>query len=311
MVDVQKDIGPPPAERLPAAWGDYDLLAVLGSGGNGIVYHARRRDSGAEVAYKTFAYAAPPTEEALLRFQREASTGAALDHPGIVPVVDFGKVGKLPYLAMPYVHGCNLQQALAAGRFPGRADRVRLLVEVARALGHAHAHRIIHRDVKPSNILIGDDGRPRLTDFGLAKSLDQSQPLTAPGQMIGTLRYMPPEQIEGEVDRIGPSCDVYALGVVLYELLVDLPPFSGATFAALATQVLTKDPPAPRSIDPSVPAGLEAICLRALSRDPAMRPATATALADELEGHLAGRPPLAAPAPPAPAAKKPWWKRIV
>ncbi len=324
IVNVRDDLGPPSADKLPAPWGNYQLLSVIGSGGNGVVYHAKSLDRGTEVALKTLQFAVLSSSEAMERFDREAKAGAELGHPGIVSVVDCGKVGKMPFLAMPFVKGSNLKQALAAGRFPAREERLRLVLEAARAIAHAHSHRIVHRDVKPPNILIDEEGHARVTDFGLAKRLDQSQPLTAPGQMIGTVLYMPPEQIEGEIEHIGPATDVYALGVVLYEVLTGHPPFTGTTFAAIVGQVLAKEAPLLRSIDPTIPADLEAICRKALAKEPGKRQPTAKEFADELERFLKGEPAPAAEAAGATGVasahggasgtatpdSRPWWKRL-
>ncbi len=300
---------PPDPLRLPVEWGPFTLHALVGSGGMGMVFRGQETATGREVAVKTVHLGPRPATETLQRLQREGRTGATLHHPGIVPVLDAGTVGTVPYLAMPFVHGCNLREAVARGRFPDRRARVTILRDVARAIGHAHTEKIIHRDLKPPNILIDEAGRAHVTDFGIAKRLEETSPLTAPGQLLGTVQYMPPEQIEGELDRIGPTADVYALGVVLYELLTGAAPFRGENFALVAVAVLSQVPPPPSRLDPTIPAELDALCARTLAKDPTERPPDGNALADLLDAWLEGRP-AADPAASAPTRDpKGGWRR--
>jgi serine/threonine-protein kinase len=214
-----------------------------------------------------------------------------LDHPGIVPIFEVGEDAGRPFLVMAFVPGPSLAARLAGGPVPAR-DAAGLVRDAARAVQHAHDQGVVHRDLKPANILIGPDGRPRVTDFGLAKRSGE-ETLTADGQVLGTPAYMPPEFAAGRADRAGPAADVYGLGGVLYALLTGRPPFTGDTPLHTLRRVAEDDPVPPRSVNPRVDYGLQAVCLKCLEKDPRHRYRSAAALAADLDRYLAGEPPRA------------------
>jgi hypothetical protein len=249
------------------------------------------------------------------RFRREARAAAALDHPNIVAIHDSGVRDGRCYFTMAFVDGPNLKQAVRDHGMPAPREAVRLLLAVADAVEYAHRHGVIHRDLKPENILIDPQGRPRVTDFGLAKRSGPGDPaLTARGEVIGTPTYIPPEQAVGDIDHIGPHTDVYSLGGVLYFLLTGQPPFRGRTVTEVLAQVMLGEPTPPRQLNPQAPEALEAICLKCLQKDPARRYPSAAALAEALRAaHLFGGGPgdtaplPGAAAPPVTAPQS--WRR--
>jgi serine/threonine protein kinase/formylglycine-generating enzyme required for sulfatase activity len=269
-----------------ATFGPYRLTGELGRGAMGTVYRAVD-PQGRTVALKLpHASAGPRT---LARLQREGRLAAQLDHPGIVRVLDAGEVGGRPYVAYVLVEGCRTLAEVLKRTPPPRARTVALLRDVAAALGHAHARGIVHRDVKPENILVDLDGRPIVADLGISSGDDEAR-LTQTGQVFGTPQYMAPEQLLGRPTT--PATDVWALGVTLYEALTRELPFPQSTLAELSAAVAS--PPAPlRSLDPTIAAPLEAVVLRALSPRPEERPADGAALAAALDEALA--PPAARP----------------
>ena len=271
----------------------YEVLGELGRGGMGVVYRARRVALKRLVALKMVLPGRHTGAAQLARFRAEAEAGARLDHPGIVPVYEVGEHEGLPYFSMALVEGETLAQRLARGPLPPR-EAAELVRPVAQAMAYAHERGVVHRDLKPSNILVGTDGRPRVTDFGIAKRVEEDSGLTATGQILGTPCYMAPEQATGTKD-IGPAADVYALGVVLYELLVGRPPFQAASAIDTLNQVLHEEPVPPRRLNPSVPRDLETVCLKCLQKPPPRRCASAAELAEELGRFLAGEPIRARP----------------
>jgi serine/threonine-protein kinase len=230
------------------------------------------------------------------RFQAEAKAAARLRHSNIVHIHDVGQWNGQDYFAMEYIDGLSLSEWMAQGPVD-LGTAVRLVATVARAVEHLHRQGIIHRDLKPSNILIDSDGQPFVTDFGLAKVfLGSGSDLTATGIIAGTPSYMAPEQASGRRAEIGPTTDVYSLGAILYELLTGRPPFRGETPLDTLMDVLSGDPPAPRSIQSHIPRGLELICQKCLAKEPWQRYASAEALADDLDRFARGealqvRPP--------------------
>jgi tetratricopeptide (TPR) repeat protein len=271
-------------ERL----GDYTLEEELARGGAGVVFRARDA-AGAPVAVKLLLAAQNSSERTLKRFRREAQVLARLNHPHVVRVREVGDEQGLPYLVMDLVDGVSLQQELDA-RGPLEPRRAaRLLLQVTDAITHAHQSGLLHRDLKPGNILLDAGDQTRLTDFGLVKE---------PGQLLGTPGYMPPEQAHGQLDRLGPASDVYGLGATLYALLSGHPPHEGETLVEVLSQL--GDAPRPlRAQRPQVPPGLEAICLRCLEPIPERRYPTASALRNALTEWLAGKsaPPRRSAAP--------------
>ncbi|MGH7193948.1 MAG: serine/threonine-protein kinase, partial [Candidatus Saccharimonadales bacterium] len=219
---------------------------------------------------------------------------AGLDHPGIVPVYESGEFGGQHFFSMGFIEGQSLAALLAGGPLPPRRA-AELLAQVADAVEYAHQRGVIHRDLKPGNILLDQDGKPRVTDFGLAKRVSGDSGLTRTGQALGTPSYMPPEQASGKLDAIGRAADVYALGAVLYAALTGRPPFQAATPLDTILQVLEQEPVAPRQLNADVPRDLETIALKCLQKEPHKRYAQASDLADELRRFLRGEPIHARP----------------
>jgi serine/threonine protein kinase/tetratricopeptide (TPR) repeat protein len=304
---------------LPRRFGDYELLEEIARGGMGVVYKARHLKLDRSVALKMILTGDFASPEAVERFLREARAAAALEHPSIVPIYETGEAEGRPYFTMPLVQGGSLQQRLAAGPLPP-AQAARLAQQVTEAVQYAHDRGLIHRDLKPHNILLQTDGSaassnsggstprpdsgaampsggmtPRLTDFGLARAVNQEGGLTAPGEALGTPSYMPPEQAAGEQKRVGPSADIYSLGAVLYALLVGRPPFQAPTSWETLRQVREQEPVPPRQLNGVVPVDLETVCLKCLEKEPGRRYATARELADDLGRFLAGQPVRARP----------------
>jgi hypothetical protein len=270
-------------------FGQYELLDPF-PGGMGIVYRARHTVLDRIVALKVLSPGRQLTEHDRVRFETEARAIAQLRHPHIIEVQEFGEHDDRPYFTMEFIEGGNLSKRV--GEFAGQARRAAALVEkVARAVQHAHDHRILHRDLKPANILLRGSDDPVVADFGLAKMLDDDLSLTSTGAILGTPPYMAPEQFLGRHDLIGPATDVWALGVILHELLTGRRPFAGSSREEVASTVLTTEPQPPSKLDPSVPSALDPVVLRCLCREPSERYASAGELADELSRWLAGQRP--------------------
>lgn len=274
----------------------YRLLRCRSRGGMATVHEAYDEQLGRHVAIKTLHEAVRGVD--LERFRREATTAAALSHPGIVGVYDYGVDNGRHYLVLELVPGDDLARLLRAdGRFePSRAGRI--AAQVSDALAHAHAAGTIHRDIKPANILVEPGDQARLTDFGIAR-LANTASVTATGTIVGTPTYCAPEQVAGE--PVGPTADIYALGLVLYEMLTGAPPFDGDTATAIAAQRLTTPVPLPSAARPDLPAPFDTVVAGATARDPRDRYRTAQELGDALrsiERRPAGGPPPAAPRAP-------------
>jgi WD40 repeat protein len=270
-------------------FGDYELIEEIGRGGMGVVYRARQVSLDRAVAVKMILAGPYASEEFLHRFRAEAETIAQLHHPGIVGIYEVGEHEGQPYYAMEYVPGATLAESVRSGPLPPR-EAARTLVAIARAIQHAHDLGVLHRDLKPSNILIDTQGQPRVTDFGVAKRLGVGPGYTLTGQTLGTPAYIPPEQISTRRGAVTVRSDVYSLGAILYHLLAGRPPFHGETGAETLQAVLDQEPPAPRSINRSIPADLEIIGLRCLAKDAVRRYASAAAFADDLERWLEDKP---------------------
>jgi predicted Ser/Thr protein kinase len=278
---------------LPQQFGRYRIVRPLGQGGMGAVYLAHDTKLERAVALKVPHFAASDGPEVLERFYREAKAAATLTHPNLCPVHDVGEIDGVPFLTMTYIEGKPLSDRLAEGKVDPR-QAAGLVRKLALALQEAHARGIVHRDLKPANVMIDLRGEPVIMDFGLARRVHlQEARLTRSGSVLGTPAYMAPEQVRGEVEALGPGCDVYSLGVILYELLTGLVPFDGPALAVLA-QILTQDPPAASVHRSDLDPRLEAICKKAMARKPEERYATMGDMAAALEEYLR------APHPPTP-----------
>jgi serine/threonine-protein kinase len=258
--------------------GRYELRERLGSGAMADVHRARDRTTGHHVAIKLMRPGLADDAELLRRFERESSTLRSLHHPNIVEVLDHGTRDGAPYLVMELVEGPTLQELLRERGRLSEDDARHIGAQVASALDAAHAQGTIHRDLKPGNILITADGTAKVTDFGIAH-LDAMTQLTRTGEVLGTPRYIAPEQVTGRADA---RSDLYALGIVLYELVVGHPPFDGENPVAIVQQQLTKRPAPPRQLAPGLSREMDALILRALEKDPGRRFASAAALRDAL-----------------------------
>jgi predicted Ser/Thr protein kinase len=273
-------------------FGDYEILKEIARGGMGVVYRARQKSLNRIVALKIILAGEFASSADIQRFHTEAEAAANLDHPGVVPIYEVGEFEGRHYFSMGYVEGQSLAAKVAQGPLPPR-EAAQLLKAVAEAIQYAHQKGVIHRDLKPANILLDSTGRPRVTDFGLAKRVEGGSQVTRSGQILGTPSYMPPEQAAG--GAIVPASDVYAMGAVLYVLLTGRPPFCAAEPLDTLAQVLNAEPVSPRQLNPDVPRDLETIVLKCLEKSSQRRYATAEELAEELECYLAGRPIRARP----------------
>jgi Protein kinase domain/3-keto-disaccharide hydrolase/Caspase domain len=267
-------------ERL----GRYRILKKLGQGGMGAVYLAHDEQLDRQVALKVPSFPANDAD-AMERFLREARAAATLSHPNLCPVYDVGQIDGTHYMTMSYVEGQSLADRARAGLTP--QETTTLVRKVALALHEAHARGVIHRDLKPANIMVTPRGEPVVMDFGLARRANRDVRLTQSGTVLGTPAYMSPEQVEGDVEAMGPASDVYSVGVILYELLTGRVPYQGS-LGQVMSQILAAKPAPPTTLKPGVDAKLEAICLRAMARNPKDRFASMQELADALEGAPVG-----------------------
>jgi eukaryotic-like serine/threonine-protein kinase len=290
-LDLDRDAGSGPVPLKVRYFGDYELLEELARGGMGVVYRARQVSLNRTVAVKMILAGHFASPEDVRRFHREAEAAANLDHPHIVPVHEVGEHQGHHYFSMKLVEGGSL--ADRALPWPARLA-VSLVATVARAVHHAHQRGVLHRDLKPGNILLDAQDRPYVTDFGLARHVEGQNRQTGTGAILGTASYMPPEQARAEkVVTVG--VDVYSLGAILYELLTGRPPFRAATPMETVQQVLDRDPEPPHRVDSRIDRDLETICLKCLEKDPQKRYDSAAALADDLERWQNGSPIVARP----------------
>jgi WD40 repeat protein len=286
---------PDTLDPLVRRFGDYELLEEIARGGMGVVYKARQVSLGRIVALKMLLFGSLARPEEIKRFRAEASTAASLQHANIVGIHEVGVHEDQQYLVMDYVEGPTLAELVAVKPLtPKRAATY--LKTIAEAIHYAHERGILHRDLKPSNILVDPFDQPKVTDFGLAKRVTDSQAsmldhqLTVTGQVLGSPNYMAPEQAARKPGGVNRSTDVYALGAILYHLLTGRPPFAGETLAETLKEVLETEPVSPRLLNTSVPRDLDTVCLKCLEKEPRRRYPTAQELADELGRLLQGEP---------------------
>jgi len=296
-----------PEQSLPSLFqnsqqiGDYVILEEIARGGMGVIYKARQCSLSRIVALKVVLRGQFARPEELARFRTEAQAIAHLHHPNLVSIHEVGELNGLPFFAMEYLEGGSLSRRLNHQPLPA-TDAVQLLLPLVQAIDYAHARGIIHRDLKPSNILLSRSSAPlqeciaKITDFGIAKQIDQDTELTRTGEILGTPSYMAPEQATGSREHIGPTVDVYSLGAILYELLTGKPPFAGEDSTNILLRVVQQDAPSPRVANPAISVDLETICLKCLEKEPNKRYTSAGMLAEDLRRFLAHEPLLARPA---------------
>jgi len=273
-------------------FGDYELLEEIGRGGQGVVYRARQKSLNRTVALKVIGLGQWATQAHLKRFRREAESAANLDHPCIVPIYDVGEREGSCYFSMKFIEGGQLDQVTTRKTISPR-DAAELIAKLARTVHYAHEHGILHRDIKPGNILVDSEGEPHLTDFGLARLLETKSTVTHTMDVLGTPSYMAPEQASGHnpaTAGLTSATDVYGLGAVFYQLLTDHPPFAGGTTYETVRLVLETEPRQPRLWNPKIDRELSTICLKCLEKDPKRRYSSALALADDLEHWLRHEP---------------------
>jgi serine/threonine protein kinase/tetratricopeptide (TPR) repeat protein len=279
--------------QAPGMLGDYELLEEIGRGGQGVVYRARQKSLNRTVALKVIRTGQWTTSAHLKRFRLEAESAASLDNPNIVPIYDVGEHGGSCYFSMKFIEGGALDQLFKRDPMPAR-PAAKLIAEVARAVHYAHQRGILHRDIKPGNILIDAKGEPHLTDFGLARLMEGEGTITRTLDTLGTPSYMAPEQALGN-NQLTSQTDVYGLGAVLYHLLTGHPPFAGGTTYDTIRLLLETEPRQPRLWNPKTDRDLATICLKCLEKDPQRRYSSALALAEDLERWLRHEPIRARP----------------
>src|SRR6267143_535017 len=286
------------ARDKPWQLGNYEILEQIGYGGMGVIYRARQRHSRRIVAVKRVLSYRAESHGALERFRREAQAVASLDHPNILPIYEVSESEDgLPFFSMKFAEKGSLHENVASLRDEPRKC-VQLMVKVARAVEYAHSRGVLHRDIKPGNILLNDRGEPLVSDFGLAKLLDGNNDLTRSLTTFGTAGFIAPEQAGGTAADFTPAADVYSLGAVLFTVLAGRPPFLGSNPVFVIRQASETQAPKLRSLAPSLDRDLETICARCLERDPKARYQSAGDLAADLERWLTGRPIVARPVSP-------------
>src|SRR6266404_1751300 len=262
--------------------GDYELLEEVGRGGQGVVFRARQKKLNRTVALKVISLGQWASKEHLKRFRLEAEAAARLEHPGIVPIHEVGERDGQCYFSMKFVEGGQLDEVVRRAPMSIRQG-AELIAKVARTVHYAHEHGILHRDIKPGNILLDAKGEPHLTDFGLARLVESESTVTRTLEVLGTPSYMAPEQAVGNNATVSSVTDVYGLGAVLYQLLTGQPPFAGGTTYETIKLLLDTEPRQPRLLNPKIDRDLSTICLKCLEKDPQRRYSSALALAEDLE----------------------------
>lgn len=272
--------GPSPA--MPKRLGRYQIERCLGEGAMGAVYLALDTQLDRRVALKIPNFKIEEGSDLLERFYREAKAAATLRNANICPVHDVGEHEGVPYISMAYIAGTPLSEKITRGGFESQRETAGIVKKLALALEEAHTKGIVHRDLKPSNIMMDEKGDPIIMDFGLARRAHADDArLTQSGAIIGSPAYMSPEQVEGDVEIMGPACDIYSLGVILYELLTGELPFKGS-IAAVMGQIIMKEPPKPSEVSPDVDSRLDAICVKMMAKQVEDRCASMRAVADDL-----------------------------
>ena len=274
---------------LAGEFGDYELLHEIGRGGQGIVYLARQKSLNRTVALKILRLGQWASRADLKRFRREAAAAASLDHPRIVPIYEVGERDGLCYFSMKFVEGGQLDEVVTRAPISMR-QAAEVIAKVARTVHYAHQHGILHRDIKPGNILLDTSGEPHLTDFGLARLVEVDSAVTDTEQIMGTPSYMAPEQAVGHKAQLTSTTDVYGLGAVLYQLLTSHPPFAAETMYETIRLLVETDPRQPRFLNRKIDRELSTICLKCLEKDPNRRFPSALALAEDLEHWLKHEP---------------------
>ena len=277
------------SDRSITDFGDYELLEEIGRGGQGVVYRARQKSLNRTVALKVIGLGHWASDAHLKRFRREAEAAASLDHSGIVPIYEVGERDGSCYFSMKFIEGGQLDEVSKREPMPIRRA-VELIAKVARTVHYAHEHGILHRDIKPGNILLDQKGEPHLTDFGLARLVESESTVTRTMEVLGTPSYMAPEQAVGNNDAVSSVTDVYGLGAVLYQLLTGHPPFAGGTTYETIKLLLDTEPRQPRLWNSKIDRDLSTICLKCLEKDPKRRYSSALALAEDLERWLKHEP---------------------
>src|SRR5438309_6082676 len=275
--------------KIISEFGDYELLEEIGRGGQGVVYRTHQKSLNRIVALKVIGLGPWTTETHLKRFRREAEAAASLEHPGIGPIHEVGERDGQCYFSMKFVEGGQLDEVVRRTPVSFR-QAAELIAKVARTVHYAHEHGILHRDIKPGNILLDQKGEPHLTDFGLARLVESESSVTHTLEVLGTPSYMAPEQAVGNNAAIGSVTDVYGLGAVLYQLLTGQPPFAGGTTYETIRLLLDTEPRQPRLLNPKIDRDLSTICLKCLEKDPKRRYASSLALAEDLERWLKHEP---------------------
>jgi len=274
----------------PEELGDYQLMEEIGRGGQGLVYRARQKSLNRIVALKVIGLGRWATKTHIKRFRLEAEAAASLDHPCIVPIHEIGQSDGSCYFSMQLVEGRRLDEVIKSEPMANRSA-AELIIKLARTVHYAHKRGILHRDIKPGNILIDAEGEPHLTDFGLARLVERESTIT--GTMVealGTPSYMAPEQAAGDAAQLTAATDVYGLGAVFYHLVAGHPPFVGGTTYETVRLVLETEPRQPRLLNPKVDRDLSTICLKCLEKDPQHRYSSALELAEDLERWLTHKP---------------------
>src|SRR6516225_6067677 len=295
------DAVPPSDSKMPARaakllgeLGDYELLEEVGRGGQGVVFRARQRSLNRTVALKVISLGQWASKAHLKRFRLEAEAAASLDHPCIVPIYEIGERNGQCYFSMKFVEGGQLDEVVKHTPISIR-QAVELIAKVARTVHYAHEHGILHRDIKPGNILLDGKNEPHLTDFGLARLVESESEITRTVEVLGTPSYMAPEQAAGNNTRLTCATDVYGLGAVLYQLLTGHPPFAGGTTYETIKLLLETEPRPPRQLNSKIDRELSTICLKCLEKDPKRRYSSALGLAEDIEHWLKHEPIQAKP----------------